>query len=181
MTRGLIAESPDFFMWGTWSASASDMGWLGVVDGDSWLGIGLTFLPIMATVTAVTLWLQVGRGSGATGSMVVFAFPIALGLSITNALSEELIFRLCITEALSPLASMTVISLISAVIFGLPHWFGNPGKIPGVVLAGFMGWFLALSVMQTQGLGWAVAIHWAQDVVIFTVLIAAGKAAKTAR
>jgi membrane protease YdiL (CAAX protease family) len=60
------------------------------------------------------------------------------------------------------------------VLFGLPHWWGSPGGLAGVVLAGFMGAFLAIAVVQTGGLGWAVVIHYAQDVVIITVLVARG-------
>jgi len=39
-------------------------------------------------------------------------------------------------------------------------------------LAAFMGWFLATSILQTQGIGWAWAIHAVQDVVIIVLLIA---------
>lgn len=34
-----------------------------------------------------------------------------------------------------------------------------------------MGYFLALSVMQTQGIAWAWGIHAVQDVVIMVLLI----------
>ena len=41
-----------------------------------------------------------------------------------------------------------------------------------MLLAAFMGWLLAFAVVQTQGMGWAIVIHLAQDVVIITLLIA---------
>ena len=70
------------------------------------------------------------------------------------------------------MASATTVALVAAVVFGIPHWFGTPGQIPGLLLAGFMGWFLTLSVLQTGGLGWAWTIHLVQDVVIITLLMA---------
>lgn len=57
------------------------------------------------------------------------------------------------------------------MLFGGPHWFGRPRRLNGVDLAGFLGWFLAMSVLQTGGLGRAVAIHAVQDVVIMTLVI----------
>jgi hypothetical protein len=50
------------------------------------------------------------------------------------------------------------------------HYFGTPGKIPGVLLAGFLGWFLAKSIGETHGFFWAWLIHFLQDVVIITGL-----------
>ncbi|TLU55755.1 MAG: CPBP family intramembrane metalloprotease [Chlorobium sp.] len=65
--------------------------------------------------------------------------------------------------------------LFSALLFGIPHYFGYPGKIPGVVLSGFLGWLLSLSVLQTGGIAWALALHFVQDLVIFTLLFAVAK------
>jgi membrane protease YdiL (CAAX protease family) len=58
--------------------------------------------------------------------------------------------------------------MISGALFGVPHWFGRPSGIIGVILAAFLGWFLMLSVIQTGGLGWAIVIHFVQDIVIMT-------------
>ena len=65
------------------------------------------------------------------------------------------------------------ILLISAALFGVPHYFGTPSGIPGVLMAGFLGWLLALSLIETQGLLVAWALHFVQDVVIIgsTILI----------
>jgi len=38
-------------------------------------------------------------------------------------------------------------------------------------MAGFLGWLLAMSLVETQGLLIAWAIHFAQDVVIITSMI----------
>ena len=36
-----------------------------------------------------------------------------------------------------------------------------------IITSGFLGWLLAKSVIETKGLGWALLIHFLQDVVIF--------------
>jgi len=46
-------------------------------------------------------------------------------------------------------------------------------------MAGFLGWLLALSLIETQGLLIAWAIHFAQDVVIITSMILMSKTSAT--
>jgi hypothetical protein len=41
----------------------------------------------------------------------------------------------------------------------------------GVVLAGFLGWFLAKSVLETRGIGLAWFIHFVLDVIIFVAIL----------
>ena len=38
-------------------------------------------------------------------------------------------------------------------LFGGVHWFGVPGGIGGVALAGFLGGLLAKSIVETRGIG----------------------------
>lgn len=71
---------------------------------------------------------------------------------------------------------MMTVALISGLLFGIPHYFGHPGKLAGVVLAGFLGWLMSLSVLQTGGIAWAWTVHFVQDVVIFTMLFAVAAA-----
>ncbi|MDZ4714742.1 MAG: hypothetical protein SH819_04660 [Cytophagales bacterium] len=52
-------------------------------------------------------------------------------------------------------------------MFGLPHFFGTQNGVFGVIMSGLLGWLLAKSVIETKSLGWALLIHFLQDVVIF--------------
>ena len=61
--------------------------------------------------------------------------------------------------------------LASAVLFGAIHWFGIPGGPVGALMAGFLGWVLARSILDTRGIGWAWFIHFCQDVLIFTATL----------
>jgi membrane protease YdiL (CAAX protease family) len=93
--------------------------------------------------------------------------PLVLLFAATNAWSEEIISRFVIVAGLHGKLSPSVICWISAVIFGVPHFFGTPSGIFGVMMAGLMGWILAKSMIETKALGWALFIHFFQDVVIF--------------
>jgi membrane protease YdiL (CAAX protease family) len=164
----LVPVKGDFMAVGDWSAPASDLALLAVNDGESWLGVGWTFLAIISVVTFLVIWLQIGRAQRMALSLIVRALPVAVVFSALNAFSEELIFRLALADALTPVVSATSVAVISGLLFGVPHWFGRPSGIIGVILAAFLGWFLMLSVIQTGGLGWAIVIHFVQDIVIMT-------------
>jgi CAAX protease family protein len=47
-----------------------------------------------------------------------------------------------------------------------------PYGIVGVVMAGFLGWFLAKAMVETRGFFWPWFIHFCQDVAIFTFMAA---------
>ena len=57
-----------------------------------------------------------------------------------------------------------------AAYFGILHFYGVPYGVVGVLLAGFLGWLLAKSMLETRGLFWAWFIHFWQDVWIFSFM-----------
>jgi hypothetical protein len=57
-----------------------------------------------------------------------------------------------------------------AAYFGILHFYGVPYGYVGVFLAGFLGWLLAKSMLETRGLFWAWFIHFWQDVWIFSFM-----------
>lgn len=167
----LLSDDPwAYLRLGDLSAPVTGLGWLGVGTSDSWGTIGLSIGLTITCVTAVVVFLQARK----SGRMRARALPLALALSLpfaaVNAAVEEAIFRVAPVTALGDVASMTTVALISAVLFGVPHYFGHPGKVPGALLAGFLGWLACLSVLQTDGVLWAWAVHFVQDVVILTIL-----------
>jgi membrane protease YdiL (CAAX protease family) len=86
--------------------------------------------------------------------------------SLTNSFGEEMIFRLGIISPLKGLIAPMTIFLISAVLFGIPHFAGMPNGIIGATLAGILGFVLAKSMYETNGFFWAWFIHFLQDLVI---------------
>lgn len=134
---------------------------------ETWQQVGINFALIITAVTAVFIYLTAFRGNSVAPEHLRF-LPWILVFALSNAFVEEMITRFAVVATLDGLLSRPIIYLISAAIFGLVHYFGTPGGIPGVLMAGFLGWFAAKSIGETGGFFWAWLIHFLQDVVIFT-------------
>lgn len=116
------------------------------------------------------------------GRVLLGALPAAVPLSLANATSEELIFRVALLQGIPATVPATVlgaggVAIASGILFGLPHYGGRPGGAVGVVLAGFLGWLACTATLQTGGIGWAWVLHVVLDVVILGVVIAAERSA----
>ncbi|WP_426454173.1 CPBP family intramembrane glutamic endopeptidase [Paenibacillus sp. S-38] len=86
-------------------------------------------------------------------------------------MSEEIIFRYSFVAVVSHLGySPYAAQGLAAITFGIVHYFGTPSGIPGVLMAAFLGWILAKSMLETKGFFWALCIHFLQDAVIFIAL-----------
>jgi hypothetical protein len=99
--------------------------------------------------------------------------PFIFILAAMNAFAGEAITRLSVVTALDGTISRRNIYVISVVLFGFPHFFGVPGGMLGSLMAGFLGWLLAKSIAETEGMFWAWFIHFLQDVIIFAGLFLA--------
>ncbi|MCW5910531.1 MAG: CPBP family intramembrane metalloprotease [Cyclobacteriaceae bacterium] len=128
--------------------------------------------PIMAVAftigTLLLMSVDVMSQNGSINNSFFAMMPLVLFVSATNAWSEEIFSRFVIVAGLDGKLKPVTICWISGVIFGIPHYFfGTPSGLFGVVMSGMLGWLLAKSVIETRGLGWALFIHFLQDVVIF--------------
>ncbi|HFD87630.1 MAG TPA: CPBP family intramembrane metalloprotease [Gammaproteobacteria bacterium] len=159
-----------FLFVGDIGASAGPVPLFGIKEGESWLSLGLSLSFFITLVTAAFMYFQVRAGGISMESLIPLIGWVLL-FSLTNSLSEELIFRVGIVSALYDAVSPEYIMIISAVIFGLAHYGGMPSGLVGVFLAGLLGWLLMKSVLETQGIFWAWFIHFLQDVVIFSGLV----------
>lgn len=130
-----------------------------------------TFGPLLAIAftlgTTLLMTMGVTAEGGAMNEKFLTLLPVVIFVSASNAWSEEIFSRFVIVAGLTGKVNATSICWISAIIFGLPHFFGTPSGVFGVIMSGMLGWLLARSVVQTRGLGWALLIHFLQDVVIF--------------
>jgi membrane protease YdiL (CAAX protease family) len=176
---------PGVLRLGDMGASASYVAWMGFGDADGWGVVGPEAVVWPLVVTTVVVWLQVVRGVSLAGPKVARRLAMSLAWSLPfaamNALSEELIFRAMPVQVLSGYLDPLVIAVACGVLFGVPHWFGTPGKVPGVLMAGFLGWVMAQSVLDTGGLGWAWLIHVAQDVPIIAMQLVVASAERGGR
>jgi hypothetical protein len=158
-----------FFRMGDVHAHISKIAWLGITGSETWLEIAANIGLLITLGTGIFMFLQVKK-KGAQFTLPLALLVWSLVFSAMNAFSEEAIFRVGIVSPLYGQLSLPMIAIISGVLFGLPHYFGQPSGIVGVLMAGFLGWLLALSLLETQGLFLAWAVHFAQDMVIFVSL-----------
>lgn len=158
-----------FFGFGQINAPVKPVKAIGLNPGpdETWLQVGRTFTLIITAVTAVFIYLTAFRGNSIAGENLRF-LPWILVFALSNAFVEEMITRFAVVSALDGVIPRAAVYLVSAAIFGGVHYFGTPGGIPGVLMAGFLGWLAAKSIGETGGFFWAWLIHFLQDVVIFT-------------
>lgn len=146
--------------------------WIGITKNnkDTWKTGGLSVAVIISVITAVAIYFQVYR-NGIIQTLTVANFLVIVLFALTNSFVEEVTFRHTFASIVEyHKLNPNISKALSAVIFGGVHYFGTPGKIPGVILAGFLGWFLSKSIHETKGFFWAWFIHFVQDVIIMTAL-----------
>ena len=136
-------------------------------EEDDWNTLGPVLAVGFTLGTTMYMSFTVTSRHGVINGQFWKLLPLVLLFAATNAWSEEIISRFVIVAGLYGKLSPSVICWISAVIFGVPHFFGTPSGIFGVMMAGLMGWILAKSMLETKALGWALFIHFLQDLVIF--------------
>ncbi len=156
-----------FLSIGNISAAAKPVDWFGISEGETWLSTGLYLCALITLGTFSFVYFQFRNQKVKAWELLPFLGWIAL-FSITNSFSEEVIYRLGVIAPLYNIIGTDEIILLSALLFGLVHFGGMPHGLIGMFMAGFLGWFLAKSVIETQGLFWAWLIHFIQDLVIYT-------------
>jgi hypothetical protein len=154
------------------AAPTKGVSWMGIADGESWLSLGTSLSFFITLATSTFVYLQFRKSGGGLRHAVAF-IPWILLFAASNSFSEEVVYRLGIIVPLFGFVDNAYIFLISAAAFGAPHLRGMPNGILGALMAGFLGWLLAKSVVETNGIFWAWFIHFLQDIVIFSAFVMA--------
>jgi uncharacterized protein len=165
----LNPNSKSFLSFGDWNVVAEKEKCLGINGKSSWKINGLQLLVFISIATGAFMFLAV-KYTNSLSNFQLYFIPFILLFSFTNALSEELIFRFSILAPLSQQYSKLSLLILSALLFGLPHYFGQPSGIIGVIMASILGYVLCKATYETKGLAIAFTIHFVQDVIIFTAL-----------
>ena len=137
-----------------------------------WRRLGVTWAVLITagTLTAMTFAL----GSKARDlDVLAWSLPVIVVLAATNTVNEEFGHRNVPLALLPGLVGDLQAMLATGLLFGLAHYYGNPPGASGVLLATFLGVFIAKSMVETGGSKWAWTVHWLQDMVIFSFLTAA--------
>jgi uncharacterized protein len=166
-------EFIQYFRRGNISAPITPAPFVGIKPkkNENWLHLGKSFSVIITLVTMVVIYLQVIHKNTLDYSKILTLLPIAIGLSLVNSFVEESITRLGIVATFKNIIPDNSIMILSGLLFGGVHYLGTPGGVTGVFVAGFLGWFLAKSILETKGFFWAWLIHFLQDIVIFTAML----------
>ncbi len=107
--------------------------------------------------------LPTAQGLKGIPSLLPFIFVFAL----INSFGEEMLYRAPWLGTLEgPLGGAQAL-LLTAVYFGLGHFYGVPYGVAGVILAFIPGWLMGKSMLETRGFTWAWFIHFCMDVVVF--------------
>ena len=143
--------------------------WIGIKEGERWNKLGPLFALIISSGTLAFLILA-GRPPL---DLVVRALPFLPAILISaglNAFNEEMTYKASFLSVLEDVVGKNQSLWLLAAYFGLGHYYGVPYGVIGVIMAGFLGWFLGKSMLETRGLWWAWFIHFWQDVLIFSFL-----------
>ncbi len=169
ITLVITPESKTILRFGDIHNLALKETWLGIDGNSSWKKNGIQLGLIISIATCIFMFIAVKNSTGIEHFNWTF-LPFILLFSLTNSFTEEMIFRFAVNGNLLSIGSRYIPLIISAVLFGLPHYQGFPNGVIGVIMAGVLGYVLSKATSETQGLGIAWVIHFLQDIIIFTAM-----------
>ena len=115
-------ESRQFLNKGQLSIIADKEKWLGINGKSSWKINGLQLLLFISIPTGICMFMAVKYTNSIDNFQWGF-IPLIVLFSLTNSLTEELIFRFGVVGGLFNQYPKLYILIISAILFGLPHFF----------------------------------------------------------
>ncbi len=163
-------RSEFFLVVGQTNAPVEPIKWLGVNGPISWTRFGV-IAGVCISVGTLAFLVMAGAPSGAIVVNVLPMLPMIIILAAMNAFSEEMNYRAALLATLNGVVSRQQAILLSAAFFGIGHFYGVPYGILGVTMAGFLGWLLGKAMIETRGFLWPWAIHFLQDVLIFSFMV----------
>jgi uncharacterized protein len=158
-----------FMVKGDTSAAVEPVKWLGIKQGERWntLGRNSALLISLGTLTFLVL---AGRPPLDILVRALPFLPAVFLAAVLNAFNEEMTYKASFLSVLEDVVGRNQALWLMAAYFGIGHFYGVPYGVIGVIMAGFLGWFLGKSMLETRGLWWAWFIHFLQDVLIFSFL-----------
>ncbi|MCS7060444.1 MAG: CPBP family intramembrane glutamic endopeptidase [Anaerolineae bacterium] len=154
---------------GQLDAPAEPVPLLGMRRPEPWTRFGRNFALFISLGTLIFLFIS-ARPAPSALTAVVTALPAVLALASLNAFSEEMSYRAALLGTLKDVLNPRQAVWLSAVFFGIGHYYGVPYGPVGVVMATFLGWLMGKAILETKGLFWAWFVHFLQDVWIFSFM-----------
>ena len=139
-----------FLIKGDTNARLEPVKWLGIKPGERWNKTGWV-LAIFISLGTLTFLILAGRPPMDLVLQAMPFLPAILLAAALNAFNEEMTYKASFLSILEePLGSRQSLWLMAAY-FGLGHYYGVPYGIIGVLMAGFLGWLLGKSMLETRG------------------------------
>lgn len=151
------------------SAPAQPIPFVGLRKPIPWTVFGPALLVVFGVALPLFLYFTVYPDFSDRGR-ILSCLPWILLVAALNAANEEFQFRSVLLAHLRNVVSPAEGALLTAVLFGLGHYYSQPSGPLGVAMAGIAGWLWARSMIETRGFVWAFFIHMVQDIVILTFL-----------
>ena len=158
-----------FLVKGNLNGTAAPVRWLGIDKPMGWRRLGM-ISSLCISLGLLAFLLIGGRPSWAAAGKALPVFPMVLLLAAMNAFAEEVSFRSTLLGSLRNSVDQRQAVLLTAAFFGIAHYYGVPYGLVGVLMAGFLGWFLGKAMTETKGLFWPWFIHFLQDVLVFSFM-----------
>lgn len=160
----------DFFLVkGQLDAPIRPVKWLGFPKPDPWTRFGGQFAIYISMGTLIFLILG-GRPAPSAVVQMLPMLPAILFLAAMNSFNEEMTYRSALLAPLEPALGYKHSLGITAIFFGIGHFYGVPYGVIGVIMASFLGWLMGKAMLETRGFFWAWFIHFLQDVLIFSFM-----------
>jgi len=161
---------------GDLSVKADEISWLRI--NKNMISWGKLSLISAILISLGTILLTILTVTGSSQSMnidkLLKYFPIIVIFALVNSFCEGIVFRNAILGSLKTLLTKNETIMISAMFFGIAHYYGAPSGVVGVVMSGVLGWYMCRSMYETRGFISSWIIHFMQDVVIFTTIFIMG-------
>lgn len=143
--------------------------WLDASRHVRWAAVGSIFALLMGLAVFVYMWTTVVPSPGTMGRAALY-LPAALLAAALNAFAEEMLYRGVLLGPLLRLTGPRQAILMTAVLFGISHYYGIPAGLLGVGLSFIAGCIFGRSMVDTRGLAWPWVMHFVADSVIFYFL-----------
>jgi hypothetical protein len=160
-----------FLTRGQMNAMAAPVRWLGFPEPEAWTSFGTKWL-IFLSMGMIVILSVFGRPNLDALVGALRFIPIVLLLAFLNAFNEELVYRSSLLASTVGAIGDRQAHLLTAVLFGVSHYYGVPYGWGGMVLSTLMGWFLGKAMLETKGFGWPWLLHVVADVWIFYFILA---------
>ena len=155
-----------YLVWGNPKAPASPTRLLQGNKTVPWDKVVWGWLPYYVVIVLLIIWFQ-ARPTFTQVSQAFVFLPVLLLAALLNAFGEEFIFRSVMLARLEPAVGTQQAIWMAAGLFGFMHYFGYPHGIPGALLAAYLGWIAAKSMVETGGFVWAMLIHTIGDFLLY--------------